>query len=137
MGLGASTYEDDSVTRDTNDVEITITGVPMFDRAIATGQHAADNAHATERRADVQNYADQFIKMGVGSVESLIDDNWEDVKRTERAVIVAPLKEANCRDRRFGELLARWRGEPRRSDREEAVVMQELERKRFTQVTPR
>jgi hypothetical protein len=102
------------------------------------GQRDADDAHATERRADVREYADQFIKMGVNSADDRIDDNWDDVDRSERAVIVAALKEATRRDRRFGELLARWRAESRGvSDREEPYVPRELKEKGMLTLLPR
>jgi len=108
------------------------------DRAIANGQRDADHVHTTERRADVGAYADQFLTMGVDSAEGLIDEHWDDVDRTERAVIIAGLKEANRRDRRFGALLARWRAEHRSvSEREEPYVQQELQRKGLVPVTPR
>ena len=47
----------------------------------------------------------------MSSAGDLIDHNWDGVDRSERAVIVAGLKEANRKDRRFGGLLARWRAE--------------------------
>ncbi|MEN3338523.1 MAG: hypothetical protein V7647_2199 [Acidobacteriota bacterium] len=109
-----------------------------MDRAIAQGQRDADEAHATERRADVHDYADRFIKMGVEPVNALIDGSWDGVDRSERAVIVAALKEANRQDRRFGTLLAHWRSEHRSvSDRQEPYVQEELQRKGLIPVAPR
>jgi hypothetical protein len=75
--------------------------------------------------------------MGVDSVNGLIDDSWDSVDRSERAVIVAALKEANRQDRRFGTLLAHWRSEHRSvSDRQEPYVQQELQRKGLIPVGP-
>ena len=74
----------------------------------------------------------------MSSAGDLIDHNWDGVDRSERAVIVAGLKEANRKDRRFGGLLARWRAENRSvSEREEPYVQQELQRKGLIPVTPR
>ena len=50
-----------------------------LDRAMARGQREADAAHAVDRRTDVNDYADQFLQLGVSSAADLIDQNWDGV----------------------------------------------------------